>query len=244
MFSFPMLVVGPFSKSFCDLFAFFAYMCVQSVHLWHVCQEDNDHGLNDWTFPCETIKRIRSEGISRFLQYHWLPVFCRVLILSLFSSVSVTLSLPLSPCLSLSLSQSLSGSDLVSVTLSASVSLSVCLSLFPLSLSFAAPFSLSLFPSLPHSFPLVQSVFSLSFTHSLSLSPAPSLSLCPSLSLSLSFQGNKSQVSALIFSLSPWQANCRCINMAKYSQLFYGEVSNDCPPEGRQLVVGQRSVQI
>ncbi|XP_070189710.1 mitogen-activated protein kinase kinase kinase 15-like [Littorina saxatilis] len=30
----------------------------RSVRLWHVLQEPGDHGLNDWTFPSETIKRI------------------------------------------------------------------------------------------------------------------------------------------------------------------------------------------
>ncbi|XP_076466646.1 mitogen-activated protein kinase kinase kinase 15-like isoform X5 [Babylonia areolata] len=30
----------------------------RSVRLWHVAPDVGDHGLNDWTFPCETIKRI------------------------------------------------------------------------------------------------------------------------------------------------------------------------------------------
>lgn len=30
----------------------------RSLRLWHVWQEESDHGLNDWTFPSETIKQI------------------------------------------------------------------------------------------------------------------------------------------------------------------------------------------
>ena len=181
MFSFAMLVVCPFLKSFCDLFAFFAYIvcsecasvaCVPrgqwswsewlDISLWDH-QEDQVRG--HFSFPSvPSAPSLLSCSDSLFL-----------LVCSLW--VWLSLSLPLS----LSLSQSLSDSDSVSVAVSASVSLSLFLSSH--SLPFAVPFSLSLFHSLPHSFSLVQSVFSLSSSllHSLSLL-SPSLYLPPPLS--------------------------------------------------------------
>ena len=177
MFSFPMLVVCPFLKSFCDLFAVFAYMCmcVFRVCICGMCAKRTV--IMVWMTGHFLVRPSRGSGQRAFL-FSFSTICSQSSVMFWFSHssclFSLSLTLPLSPSLSLFLCLCLS------VTLPLFLPLSVCLSLFlsSHSLSFAVPFFLSLFPSLPHSFSLVQSVFylPLSFTHSLSISPLPSLS--------------------------------------------------------------------
>ena len=182
MFSFPTLVVCPFLKSFCDLFAVFAYMCVCvfRVCICGMCAKRTV--IMVWMTGHFLVRPSRGSGQRAFL-FSFSTICSQSSVMFWFSfssclfSLSLTLPLSLPLFLSFSVSVSLWLCLCHSFCLCQSVCLSFSLSLFPLTLIRCTFFSVSV--SLPTSFFFSGSIslLSSSLLYSLSLYLPPPLSL-------------------------------------------------------------------